>query len=96
MTTVHRHRAGQAIPDDGSCWRSLGERQNCTAATFHDSRPPLDHTGSAHLIGEGSDPKPGEWVKVYERQESGSFAHGLATGFVAAIAVVGAIVMVLA
>jgi hypothetical protein len=64
MTTIQRHRAGQPIPDDGSCWRHLAERQNCTAATFHDSRPPLDHTNSAHLIGDAEDSRPGP-VQMY-------------------------------
>ena len=55
--TLPRVRAGQPVTDDGSCWRSLAERQqsDCTRATFTAS---LNHTGSAHLIGESEDRHP--------------------------------------
>lgn len=90
MTTTHRHRAGQPIPDDGSCWRHLAERQQaeCTRATFTASQS-LDHTGSAHLIGESSDPKPGEWVRIPPRDTPSwpLFFVGVVMGAVACYAV---------
>ena len=60
--TLPRVRAGQPVADDGSCWRSLAERQQaeCTRATFIASQSlnKLNSTASAHLIGESEDPKP--------------------------------------
>jgi hypothetical protein len=61
--TLPRVRAGQPVTDDGSCWRHLAERQqaDCTRDTFTAS---LNHTGSAHLIGESEDPHPDRyWVQ---------------------------------
>lgn len=88
MTTTHRHRAGQAIPDDGSCWRSLAERQqaNCTAATFTASRL-LEHTNSAVAAMDADDPHPGP-VQMYgpERMRApgwAMFVAGVAIGAVA-------------
>jgi hypothetical protein len=64
--TLPRVRAGQPVADDGSCWRHLAERQQAhyTAETFNASCPPLNHTCSAHLVGESEDPQPGRyWVQ---------------------------------
>jgi hypothetical protein len=63
--TTTRVRAGQPVADDGSCWRHLAERQqaDCTRATFKAAQS-LNHTNSAHLIGESEDPQPGRyWVQ---------------------------------